>query len=108
MVEALGMQQVLQLTSTVERVQMAQQAQGAEQARGFDRELEKKVDHDRDLAKETQQTEEAKIRDEDQRKRKHYAMPRRQRPAEEAAKEEEAPKLSASESGEGSLINIVA
>ncbi|VAX19328.1 hypothetical protein MNBD_NITROSPINAE04-1584, partial [hydrothermal vent metagenome] len=43
MVESLGMQQVLQLSSVVEKAQMAQQSKGAEVARAFDRELEKQT-----------------------------------------------------------------
>lgn len=104
---SFGLQQVLQLSSAVERAQMAQQAQASEQARGFDRELEKLVDHQRDQTQETKGTENAKIRDEDQRKPKHYArrLPKKPEEEEEKEKEEAAPP---SETGQGGLINVVA
>lgn len=106
---SFGLQQVLQLSSAVERAQMAQQNLASEQARGFDRELEKLVDHQRDQAQEVKQTENAKIRDEDQRKPKHYAKRPPKKGAgeeeEEKEKEEAAPP---SETGQGGLINVVA
>ncbi len=106
MVESIGLQQVLQLSSTVERVQMAQQSQGAEVARGFDRELEKIVEHQRDQAQETKEIENAKIREEDQRQQKQYARPQQQDTGKEEESEE--PTSPASETDQGNLINVVA
>jgi len=107
MVESIGLQQVLQLSSTVERVQMAQQSQGPEMARGFDRELEKTVEHQRDQAQETKEIENAKIREEDQRQRQRHTPPQ-QRDTGEEEQSEEPTGGPASQTDQGNLINVVA
>ena len=111
MVESLGLQQVLQLSSTVEKAQVAQQTQGTEQARAFDKELEKIVEHKRDQTQETKEIENAKIREEDQRKQQNFSQQLAQPSSEEAdEKESEEPESAAPspESDQGKLINIVA
>ncbi|HEB73015.1 MAG TPA: hypothetical protein ENI77_10395 [Nitrospirae bacterium] len=105
MVQAIGMQQVLQLSSTVEKAQMAQQSQASELAKGFDKEMQKIVERQSDQTQEIKETEDAKIRDEDQRKRKHYARKLPQGHPEEDEEEEGA--APPSESDQGGLINVV-
>ncbi len=105
MVEAIGLQQVLQLLSAVEKAQMAQQAQTSELARGFDKEMEKIVARLSDQTQDVKETESAKIREEDQRKPKHYA---RRLPDSNPEEEEEEEQEPPSESDQGNLINVVA
>lgn len=105
MVEAIGMQQVLQLSGAVEKAQMAQQSQASELARGFDKEMEKIVARQSDQTQDVKETENAKIREEDQRKQKHYARKLPQGNPEEEEEEETEPP---SESDQGGLINVVA
>lgn len=105
MVESIGMQQVLQLSGTIEKAQVAQQSQASELARGFDKELEKKVALQSDQTQEVKETENAKIREEDQRKKQQYARKLPQgNPEQDEEEETEAP----SESDQGGLINVVA
>ncbi len=105
MVQAIGMQQVLQLSSTVEKAQMAQQSQASELAKGFDKEMQKIVERQSDQTQEIKEAEDAKIRDEDQRKQKHYARKLPQGHPEEDEEEEGA--APPSESDQGGLINVV-
>jgi len=108
MVESIGLQQILQLSNAVERAQMAQQSQASEAARGFDRELEKLVDAQREQTQETKEVENARIREEDQRKPKHYARPRPHGPGVKEEVEEEKEETPPAETDQGNLINIVA
>ncbi len=105
MVQAIGMQQVLQLSSAVEKAQMAQQSQASELAKGFDKEMEKIVARLSDQTQDVKETENAKIREEDQRKQKHYARKLPQGNPEEEEEEETEPP---SESDQGGIINVVA
>ena len=105
MVEAIGLQQVLQLSGAVEKAQMAQQTQASELARGFDKEREKIVERQSDQTQEVKDIEGAKIREEDQRKQKNYARKLPQGNPEEEEEEETEPP---SESDQGGLINVVA
>jgi len=105
MVQAIGMQQVLQLSGAVEKAQMAQQSQASELAKGFDKEMRKIVENQKDQTQEIKDTENAKIRDEDQRKPKHYAHKLPQGNPEEDEEEETEPP---SEMDQGGLINVVA
>lgn len=106
MVQAIGMQQVLQLSSAVEKAQMAQQSQASELAKGFDKEMKKIVERQSDQTQEIKEAEDAKIRDEDQRKPKNYARKLPQGNPEEDEEEEEGAG-SPSESDQGGLINVV-
>jgi len=105
MVQAIGMQQVLQLSGAVEKAQVAQQSQASELAKGFDKEMRKIVERQSDQTQEIKEAEDAKIRDEDQRKPKHYARKLPQGHPEEDEEEEGAEPPS--ESDQGGLINVV-
>ncbi|MBI5816429.1 MAG: hypothetical protein HZB29_12555 [Nitrospinae bacterium] len=106
MVDSIGMQQVLQLSNTVERVQQAQQGVTADVAHSFAREVEKTTAVQRNQTHAATEAEEPGIRDNDQRKRKHYArrMPERKAKEEEAGEKQAPP----AETGHGTVINIVA
>ena len=109
MVESFGMQQVLQLSSVVERAQTAQLHQADEVARGFDKELEKVSEREKDKTHATKETEESRaINDSDPRKPKHYArrLPKPPGEKEEEKKEEQAPVEQAG--GEGRLVDVIA
>ena len=108
MVQSIGLQQVLQLSSAVERAQMAQQSQTSELARGFDKEFEKIADHKREQTQAMSETENAKIRDEDQRKRKHYARHLPQPSQDRKEKDEPENKAVQGDSDQGAMINVVA
>ena len=108
MVDSVGMQQVLQLTSVTVKAQMATQVQGQEVARAFDKELQKQTDREADKAHEINETPEEKmIRDEDKEpKQQAMAGERHKKEREEEQKEELA--AMQSEMGQGSIINVVA
>lgn len=106
MVESVGLQQVLQLSSMASRAHMAQQGQGAELARSFDKDLEKLTDREADKAHEIEPTsEEVKAREEGSGGRKARAQILK--PSAEHEDEEEESNLQ-SESGQGNIINVVA
>ena len=108
MVQSVGMQQVLQYSNATERVQHAIQGQAEDLARSFNKEMEKVTDTQLTQTHETKGTEEALIRDYDQRKPKHYARHLPEPKEEEEEKKEEAPAQPPAESGHGSMINVVA
>ena len=105
MVQSVGMQQVLQLSNTVERVQQAQQGVTAEAAHSFAREIERISDHERHQTHATSGAEEPGIHDNDQRKKKHYARTLPEHKAKEEEEEEKQPPPA--EAGHGGVINIV-
>jgi len=106
MVQSVGMQQVLQLSNTVERVQQAQQGAAAEAAHTFAREIEKTTEHERNQPRATQEAEEPGIHDYDQRKKKHFARHLPEAKTKEEEKEEKQPPPA--EAGHGTVINIIA
>lgn len=108
MVEAIGLQQVLQLSGAVEKAQTAQQTQGSELARGFDRELEKTVERQSSQTQDVKETENAKIREEDQRKQKQYARRLPGPHPDEEEEEDEEDEEPLAETDQGNLINVVA
>ncbi len=107
MVESLGMQQVLQLSSVVEKAQMAQQSKGAEVARAFDRELEKQTAREGDKTQAVNETpEDMEVREDESRGQNEQRMAAKKRAvAEEEKEDEQGPP---SETGHGGLINVVA
>ncbi len=107
MVEAVGLQQVLQLSSMASRAQMAQQGQGAELARSFDKDLQKLADREGDKAHEVEPTpEEVKTKEEGSGGRKARAFIRQPGAAPDEESKDEPDLLS--ESGQGNIINVVA
>ncbi|VAX20145.1 hypothetical protein MNBD_NITROSPINAE01-698 [hydrothermal vent metagenome] len=109
MVESVGMQQVLQLSSVTVKAQMATQVQGPEVARAFDKELEKQTDREADKAHEIKDTPEEKtIREDGKGRKQQPAMAAKLRTKEVEEEEKEAREAMQSEMGQGSIINVVA
>jgi len=110
MVESVGMQQVLQLTSVAVKAQMATQVQAPEVARAFDKELEKQTDREADKAHEIKDTPEEKtIREDGQERKQQPAMAAKRRTKKDVEEEEkETREAMQSEMGQGSIINVVA
>ncbi len=107
MVESVGMQQVLQMSSTVEKANVSPSNQLAATARAFEDEMKKTTDLQLEQVQETKATEEAKIRDEDL--PKHHRQAKRP-PGGGAHKDdaEEEEVVPIKELGVGGQINIVA
>jgi len=109
MVESVGMQQVLQLTSVAVKAQMSTQVQGPEVARAFDKALEKETAREADKTHEINETPEEKaIREEGQEPKRHAMAGGGRHKKEEEEKEEKEERAGIqSEMGQGSIINVV-
>lgn len=106
MVESLGMQQVLQLSSMASRTQMAQQGQAGEVARAFDKELAKLTDREADQAHQIDKTPaEMQVKEEGSRKPRARLATEEAEEKEEEEKEEQSPPA---ETDQGNIINLVA
>lgn len=110
MVQAVGMQQVLQYSNVTERVQHAIQGQTEDLTRSFNKELKEVEETQLTQTHETKGVEPALIRDTDQGKSKYMArqFPPKKHTEEEKEEAQESPAPPPAEAGHGVMINIVA